>query len=391
MIDFDMTLPTRLIFGRKKEELVGKIIKEYGYQKILFVYGGGSIKSNGLYETVVAKLKEEGIEFIELSGVTSNPDVSFVTKGLELIREEPVDFILAVGGGSVIDVSKSIADNFYYDGDPLDFNKQKAKPVKALPLGCILTLASAGSETSSSCVISDYQNHFKGGYNSETHRCLFAIEDPELTYSAPKYQVGAGIIDMMMHSMERYFSQSDDNQLCDDFALSLCRNVVVAARKLLTDPFDYDARAQIMLASSLAHNDLTHIGKYRDAWYIHPLEHAVSAYDPKVTHGAGIGVLYLGWAKFICHLDYPKFARFARVVFDVHEQNDEKAAIIGITEMRKFYLSLGMPTTLKELGIKESDIPSIVKLASGNGTRVIGHYPQPLEAKDIESVYRLCL
>ena len=208
----------------------------------------------------------------------------------------------------------------------------------------------------------------------------------------PLYQMGAGIIDIMMHSMERYFdAPSDNNQLCDAFALALCHNVYVAAMNWVKDPKDYDTLAQIMLASSLSHNDLTNLGKEKAPWQVHPLEMAISGYNPKITHGAGCGVVYLGWVKYIYQKEVDRFASFARAVFTLSEPNDEKAAIIGITEMERFYRHLGMPVRLGELGVTSKDLPSIVKLASGNGTRVIGNYPQSLEAKDMEAIYRLCL
>lgn len=392
MIDFQFVSPTKLYFGHKKEYEIGKILRSYGYHKILMVYGQGSIKKTGLYDIVTKSLQENSIDYLELSGIPANPDVTFVRQGVALIKKEPVDAILAVGGGSVIDVAKSIGDSYYYDGDPLDFNLGKAAPTACLPIGVILTIAAAGSETSPSCVISDYTTGFKKGFNSDLHRCKFAIEDPELLMTLPPYQMGAGIIDIMMHSMERYFdAPSDNNQLCDAFALALCHNVYVAAMNWVKDPKDYDTLAQIMLASSLSHNDLTNLGKEKAPWQVHPLEMAISGYNPKITHGAGCGVVYLGWAKYIYQKEVDRFASFARAVFTLSEPNDEKAAIIGITEMERFYRHLGMPVRLGELGVTSKDLPSIVKLASGNGTRVIGNYPQSLEAKDMEAIYRLCL
>lgn len=392
MIDFQFVSPTKIFFGHKKENEIGKILRDYGYHKVLMIYGQGSIKKTGLYDVIVSRLKESGIEYLELSGIPANPDVSFVRKGVAILKKEPVDALLAIGGGSVIDVAKSIGDSYFYDGDPLDFNLGKASPKACLPIGVVLTIAAAGSETSPSCVISDYKTGFKGGFNSDLHRCQFAVEDPELLLTLPPYQMGAGIIDIMMHSMERYFdAPSDSNQLCDAFALALCRNVYLAALHWLKDPKDYDSLAQIMLASSLSHNDLTNIGKTKAPWQVHPLEMAISGYNPKITHGAGCGVIYLGWAKYIYPQETQRFARFAREVFALIEPNDEKAAIIGITEMERFYRQLGMPVRLNELGVTLNDLPSIVKLASGNGTRVIGTYPQSLEAKDMEAIYRLCL
>jgi alcohol dehydrogenase YqhD (iron-dependent ADH family) len=388
MIDFDFINPTRLIFGHKAEDKVADVLKGYGFSNILLVYGGGSIKRSGLYDKVVSLLDNFGIKHHELSGVTPNPEKSFVLAGLAIAKKEKVDCLLAIGGGSVLDVAKSIAVGYYYDGDPFDFNFGKAKPSKALPVGSILTIASAGSESSDSCVISDPATKIKRGFNNPINRPLFAIEDPELTYTVSPYQTAVGVTDIMMHSLERYFNASDHYQLADDWALSLCKNVMIAGKKALADPNDYDARAALMLDSSLSHDGLTGIGK-KTPFVVHPLEHGLSGYKSDVAHGAGIAICYLGWAKYVYKKDPSKFARLARVLFDVKVEDDEKAAIMGINAMSDFYRSIGMPTTLKEVGIVEKDIPLLASLVSGNGTHVIGCCPQSLENKDIEALYRL--
>jgi alcohol dehydrogenase YqhD (iron-dependent ADH family) len=390
MIDFDFINPTRLIFGHKAEEKVAEVLKGYGFSNILLVYGGGSIKRSGLYDKVIALLDNAGIHHHELSGITPNPEKSFVLSGLAIAKKEKVDCLLAIGGGSVLDVAKSIASGYYYDGDPFDFNLGKAKPSKALPVGSILTIASAGSESSDSCVISDPKTKIKRGFNNPINRPLFVIEDPELTYSVSYYQTAVGVTDIMMHSLERYFNASDSYQLADDWALSLCKNVMIAGKKALANPTDYDARAALMLDSSLSHDGLTGIGK-KTPFVVHPLEHGLSGYKSDITHGAGIAICYLGWAKYVYKKDPSKFARLARVLFDVKVEDDEKAAIMGINAMSDFYRSIGMPTTLKEVGIVEKDIPLLASLVSGNGTHVIGCCPQSLENKDIEALYRLVL
>jgi alcohol dehydrogenase YqhD (iron-dependent ADH family) len=388
MIDFDFINPTRIIFGHKAEEKIAAVLQGYGFSRVLMVYGGGSIKRSGLYDKVVRILDDAGIQHHELSGITPNPEKSFVLAGLKIARKERVDCLLAIGGGSVLDVCKSIASGFYYDGDPFDFNLGKAKPNKALPVGSILTIASAGSESSDSCVISDPETRIKRGFNNPINRPLFAIEDPELTYSVSPYQTAVGITDIMMHSLERYFNASDEYQLADDWALSLCKNVMIAGKKALAKPDDYDARAALMLDSSLSHDGLTGIGK-KTPFVVHPLEHGLSGYKSDIAHGAGIAVCYLGWAKYVYKKDPSKFARLARVLFDIKVEDDEKAAIMGINAMSDFYRSIGMPTSLKEVGIVEKDIPLLASLVSGNGTHVIGCCPQSLENKDIEALYRL--
>lgn len=390
MIDFDYQLPTRIIFGQQSENKVGEILNSYGFKKVLMVYGGGSIVRSGLYDKVVSALKGAGVAHVELKGITPNPDKHFVDAGRAIALNEKVDALLAIGGGSVIDVAKAIGVSCFYEGDPFDFNLHKVKPSKTLPLGVILTIAAAGSESSDSCVISDDATKIKQGFNSPVIRPLFAIEDPELTYGVSAYQTAAGITDIMMHSLERYFNASDSNQLADEWALDLCKNVMIAGKKALQNPADYDARAALMLDSSLSHDGLTSLGK-KFSFVVHPLEHAVSGYKSEVTHGAGIAICYLGWARYVYKKDVAKFAKLARKLFNILDDDDEKAAIMGINAMKEFYLSIGMPTSLHEVGIEEVDLPKLARLASGNGTHVIGCCPQSLNEQDIEAVYRLCL
>ena len=390
MIDFDYQLPTRIIFGRQSENKVGDILNFYGFKKVLVVYGGGSIVRSGLYDKVVLALKDAGIAHVELKGITPNPDKHFVNAGRTIALNEKVDALLAIGGGSVIDVAKAIGVSCFYEGDPFDFNLHKVKPSKTLPVGVILTIAAAGSESSDSCVISDDTTKIKQGFNSSVIRPVFAIEDPELTYGVSAYQTAAGISDIMMHSMERYFNTSDTNQLADEWALDLCKNVMIAGKKSLQNPTDYDARAALMLDSSLSHDGLTNLGK-KFSFVVHPLEHAVSGYKSEVTHGAGVAICYLGWARYVYKKDVMKFAKLARKLFNILDDDEGKAAIMGINAMKEFYLSIGMPTSLHEVGIEEADLPKLARLASGNGTHVIGCCPQSLNEQDIEAVYRLCL
>jgi alcohol dehydrogenase YqhD (iron-dependent ADH family) len=390
MIDFDFINPTRIIFGHQSEDKVAEILSSYGFKKILIVYGGGSIKKSGLYDKVIGLLDGKGIIHYELGGVTPNPDKSFVLKGRGIARDNQIDALLAIGGGSVIDVAKAIGVSFFYEGDPFDFNLHKAAPKKTLPVGVILTIASAGSESSNSCVISDYSSHFKQGFNSDLVRPLFAVEDPELTFSVSPYQTAAGIADIMMHSLERYFGASGSYQLSDDWALNLCKNVMDSGKAALKNPEDYEARAALMLDSSLSHDGLTSLGK-KAPFVVHPLEHALSGYRSEVTHGAGVAVCYLGWARYVYKQEPVKFARLARILFSLGSSNEEDSAIMGIEAMKDFYVSIGMPTSLKEVGISASDLPVLANLATGNGTRVVGCCPQPLDKKAVEAVYALCL
>lgn len=390
MMAFDFVNLTRIIFGEGKLDTVGAVLKSYGFKRVLLVYGGGSIKKNGAYDRLVKSLNEEGILFEELSGIKANPDLSFVVEGLEKLRKTPVDCILAVGGGSVIDVSKSLAVNFYHEGDPYAFNAHTETPKKALPVGVVLTLASAGSESSDSCVISDYKTNRKSGFNSPLNRPLFAIEEPSLTLSAPLFQKTCGIVDMMMHTIERYFYPTGSFTLTDRWALDLIREVRDNALRLMGKPTDPKTHGNLMLLSSLAHDGLTSLGK-SGAFSVHPLEHALSAYRPEIAHGAGIAVCFLGWAKYVYTKDLLKFATLARSIFDIKEESDQKASIMGIEAMACFYQTLHMPTTFEELGLGEEDIPALANIATGNGTRVIGRCPQSLDIEDVKAIYRLCL
>ena len=295
MIDFDFVAPTKIYFGRDKEEQVGEILLKEKAQTVLIVYGSDRIRKEGLLGRVESRLLENGISYRELNGIRPNPVADKVREGVALARKENVDYLLAIGGGSVIDTAKAIAAGYYYDGDPFDFNLKKATVGQALPIGVILTLASAGSEGSNSCVIQDDALGIKQGFNSDLVRPRFAIENPELTFSCPNYQTFAGISDIIMHSLERYFDPGDENELADDWALDLIKNTMVAAKRLLVDPKDYQARARVMLNSTLSHNGLTGLGK-KFFFVVHPLEHALSGYVPKVTHGAGVALIWPAWA-----------------------------------------------------------------------------------------------
>lgn len=390
MIDFDFVNPTRIIFGKNKENEIASILKEYGFSRILVVYGGGSVIRSGLLQKTLSSLDNAGIFHVEMGGILPNPERDYPLKGIEIARKNGIECLLAIGGGSVIDVAKAIAAGFYYEGDPFDFNLKKATPVKALPIGVILTIAAAGSESSNSCVIQDNETKIKKGFNSDLVRPLFAIEDPLLTFDVPPYQTAAGIADIMMHSMERFFDPSGEYQLSDDWALALVKNVMEAGKAAIKNPRDYDARAALMLDSSLSHDGLTSIGKVQ-AFVVHPLEHAISGYKKEVTHGAGIAVCYLGWAAYWAPKEPTKFARLARALFNINGKDEKEVAIMGIESMKDFYLSIGLPTSLEELGLGESDIPALVNLATGNGTRVVGLSPQPLDSEAVKDVYFNCL
>lgn len=386
MIDFDFVAPTRVVFGRSAEDHLSELLGEYDIHSVLLVYGGGSIKKSGLYDRVIDQLNLAKADFYEIGGIRANPTNESVFAGIKILKEHPCDLILAVGGGSVIDAAKSMGVGYYYDGDPFDFNLKKAKPSKTIPVGVILTIASAGSEMSNSCVISDDSTGIKLGFNSDLIRPLFALENPELTFTVSSYQTAVGFSDIMMHSLERYFGESDSLQLADEWALDLIRNTMEAGKRVLDKPDDYEARAALMLNSSLSHNGYTGIGKY-SPFVVHPLEHALSGYRPDIPHGEGVALLYPAWASYVCEKAPAKFAYLTRRIFNLEAKTELETAIMGVAAMKDFFHSVGMPTSFQEVGITKNDIPSLVRLASGNGTRVIGLYPQSLDEQDIENIY----
>lgn len=390
MIDFDFISPTKLFFGKNKEKEIGKIISAYGYKKVLLHFGGGSIKKSGLYDDVITSLKTNNILVVELGEVRVNPTRELVKIGVKLAQKEGVDLILAIGGGSVIDSAKAIAAGYYYGGDPFDFNLHYTKPSKALPLGVILTLAASGSEVSPSCVISDDSTNTKRGFNCDLLRPLFAVLNPELTYSVSKEQTAYGIVDIISHSFERYFSPSLNEELSDLFALSLIRHVVEVGQKAIDNPYDYEARASLMLSGALSHNGLTGLGK-KVSFPIHQLSHAISGLKPDVAHGAGLAVLIPAWMTYMVNEETRKLAEFGREVFKINFNNDLENANIAIRKLKSFFQAINAPLTLNQLGITKEDVPQLVNLVTENGTRVVGHSERPLDEKDIESIFLLCL
>lgn len=326
MKDFDFISPTKIYFGKNKEKEVGRIIKSLGYNKILFHYGQKSIKKSGLYDDVVSSLKENKIEFIELGGVEPNPDVSLCKEGIELCKKHQVDFILAVGGGSVIDSAKLIAHGVYYKGDPFDISLKKYQSKKALPLGVILTNSASGSELSNSCVISSRVNKLKRGFNTDLNRPVFVIENPEITYSLDLYTTGCGVVDIFSHTFERYFCKSEDKEFSDYIAEGLLRCVIDNGKILASNLNDYNARANMMICSSFAHNGLTSIGKEM-RMPIHQLEHELSGLYPNISHGAGLAVLIPSWMEVCYKKDIEKFEKFAENVMGIDKQIDKSKKV----------------------------------------------------------------
>ena len=390
MIDFDFISPTKIYFGTNKEELVGQICSERGYKHVYIVIGQGSVKRSGLLDTVLKSLDENDIQYQVLEGVRPNPTIDLCRKGIEEARVFVPNLILAIGGGSVVDTAKNIAVGYFYVGDSFDFNLHKVKPKKALPIGVILTIAASGSELSTSCVIQDDKTQIKQGFNDDIVRPVFAIENPKLTYSVSKVQTAYGVVDITMHTLERYFNASSDNEPADGFAEALLRSVIKAARTLINNPTDYDARAVIMLMSSLSHNGLTSIGK-GGAFFIHPVEHAVSGMYPQVAHAAGLAVLFPAWAKYYISYDVDKFDSLARNVFGLNNKNKTDNAKAGINEIEKLFAILGMPKTFKDLGIDNPDIDKLVNLITDNGERVIKHPKKDMDKEVLTTILKSCL
>ncbi|MFA6829153.1 MAG: iron-containing alcohol dehydrogenase [Bacilli bacterium] len=288
---FDFYCPTRIIYRPEGVSLIGKILKEdYGFKKAFLIYGGKSLKESSTYQKIVDSLQAEGILFEEYSGISVNPDIQDVRKIIDLARIFQPEIILACGGGSVLDTAKSVANGYYYDGNPLDFNKKTVIPLHALKVATIITLAASGSEMSDSCVISDREHNFKSGFNYQTNRPLFSLLDPTLTYSVSPYQTSMGLVDMFSHSFERFFSPSHEYEPCDDMALAVMKNVVKITKPVLANPNGYEERRSMMLCSTLAHNGFTSFGK-KNFFRVHAAEHKLSGVYPQLTHGQGIALL----------------------------------------------------------------------------------------------------
>lgn len=355
MFDFRYFTPTKVVFGKNTEDQVADLIKEFGGTKILIHYGGGSVVRSGLLKRVTDKLDSAGISYVTLGGAVPNPHLSLVYEGIELCKKEKVDFLLAVGGGSAIDSAKAIGYGLANEGDVWDFYDNKRKADGCMPLGVILTIAATGSEMSDSSVITKEEGLIKRGYSSDHGRPGFAILDPELTMTLPDYQTACGCTDIMMHTMERYFTNGGNMELTDAMAEALLRTVKKNAIILRDDPKNYDARAEVMWAGSLSHNGLTGCGNDGGDWMTHKLEHELGGlYD--VAHGAGLAAIWGSWARYVYKNCLHRFKRFALNVMEVENKGtDEEIALRGIEAMEDFYRSINMPTNLRELGVKPTE------------------------------------
>lgn len=388
--NFTYYSPTKVIFGRGTQNRVGNLVKKAGATKVLIHYGGQSAKKSGLLDQVKQSLEEAAIPYVELGGVVPNPHLELVYEGIELCKKEGVDFILAIGGGSAIDSSKAIAYGLAYDGDVWDLYTGKAKAKACYPVAAVLTISAAGSETSNSSVITYAKEGLKRSYNDNLARPKFAIMNPELTMTLPDYQTESGCTDIMMHTMERYFTNGGNMEITDAIAEGLLRNVMKYAQILHTDPTNYEARAEIMWCGSLAHNDLTGCGNDGGDFVSHLLEHEMGGmFD--VTHGAGLAAVWPSWARYVCSSCLPRFVKYAINVMGVEPGADDmETAEKGIQAMEAFYHSIGMPINMKELGIMPTD-EQIHQMALSCADACGGKKgsAKVLYADDMEAIYKM--
>lgn len=391
MENFAYYTPTKVVFGKDEEKNVGKLAKDFGAKKVLIHYGGGSAVRSGLIDRIKTSLSEENIAFVELGGVKPNPRLSLIYEGIKLAKENGVDFILAVGGGSVIDSAKGIGYGVANPDieDVWDLYIGKKKTQKCAPIGVVLTIAAAGSEMSGGSVVTKEDEQLKRSYGCDNARPKFAIMNPELTYTLPKYQIACGVVDIMMHTMERYFSPVGNLELTDKIAEGLLKTMIKYGKLSLENPNNYEARAEIMWASSLAHNGLTGCGGIGD-WSTHQLEHDLGGvYD--IAHGAGLAAVWGSWARYVYKENPRRFAQFAENVFGIEKiGTDEEVAIKGIEAMENFYKDIEMPISISETGItlSEKDIEMLAEKCSNNGTRYIGSFKK-LFKEDMAKIYSM--
>ena len=410
MNDFTYCSPTKFVFGRGVVDEVGAGLAELGYKSALVVYGRGSVIRTGTLDRVLTSLDKAGISHAQLGGVRPNPEVGLVRGGVAAARADEVDVVLAVGGGSVIDTAKAIAVGVPYEGDVWDLFMKKAAPVAEgkLPVACVLTIPAAGSEASASCVIQNDELGLKRGLGTELHRPVVSFMDPELTFTLPEYQTAAGITDMCAHIMERFFSAAGPVPVTDEVACGLIRALMQEAPKVLEDPEDYDARANLMWAGTQAHCDIAGLGRSINGgraggWESHALEHELSAHDPKIAHGAGLAVIFPAWMRYVWRSAPERWLTFGKLVFDIEpvdvvedcidgtqEEAVEDAVLVTIDELQAFFCDMGMPRRLRDLGVTEEDIPALLETLEQNKGSEFGEL-QRLTMEDARAIYESCL
>ncbi len=389
MVDFSFCSYTEFVFGRGAEKKAGELLKKYGAKRTLIHYGGRSAEKSGLLSRVEESLSDAGMEYTTLGGVQPNPRLSLVRRLITLCREERIDFILAVGGGSVIDSAKAAAAGALYDGDVWDFFCGKAAfPKIAMPVGTVLTIPAAGSEGSDSMVITNEEEELKRGVSIQCIRPAFSLLNPELTFTLPAYQTACGIVDMMAHTMERYFTNERHVELTDTWCEGLLRTVIRNAPKVMENPCDYDARAEIMWAGAMAHNNVLGCGRVGD-WASHQLEHELTGlYD--VAHGAGLAVVMPAWMKYVLRHDVARFCQFAERVFDVQADyfDMEASAFEGVRRLEQFFTSIGMPTRLSGLSIGNDRLEEMARKVRLQPDGKVGNFVR-LTPDDCLEIYRL--
>lgn len=400
MNDFTFYSPTRIVFGRDAIDRTGQELAAAGFGRALIVYGGGSVVRTGTLDRVKASLDAAGIAHVELGGVRPNPEVTSVRAGIEIARAEAVDVLLPVGGGSAMDAAKAIALGTVYEGDVWDLFSKRAAPKGRIPVVAVPTIPASGSEASDSAVISNDAEHLKCGLNTNLNRPVLAIMDPALTFTLPPYQTAAGVTDMIAHIMERFFSGEPGAPVTDNIACGIIRAVMDEAPRVFDDPCDYDARANIMWAGTLAHNGLAGCGVNipggRDGdWTCHGMEHELSALDTAITHGAGLAVIFPAWMRYVWQEHPERFLTFAKGVFDIEPIDDSEEAVrdavtATIDELQDFFVSLGMPRTLGEFGVKEDDIDQMLAGLKINRGEVFGSFKR-LTLEDARAIYRSAL
>jgi alcohol dehydrogenase YqhD (iron-dependent ADH family) len=389
MDNFIFRNPTKIYFGKGMENSTGEAVGEFSHN-ILLHYGGGSIKKTGLYERITASLKSAGVTWTELPGVMPNPRLSLVQEGIRICREKDIDFILAVGGGSVIDSAKAIAAGVPYEGDVWDFYENKAVPEEAIGLGTVLTIPAAGSESSNRTVITKEEGQLKRAFGSDLLYPDFSILNPELAMTLPPYQRACGIADMMAHLLERYFTNSSPVELTDRMIEAVLKTVIHNGPSVMMDGDTYDAWAEIMWSGAIAHNGSLNTGRLGD-WATHQIEHELSGiYD--VAHGAGLSALFPHWMRYVINQDLKRFVQIAVRVWNVDQnfKSDEETAYAGIEALEQFWRSLGLPTTLSELGIPGDRLEEMAGKCAGETEKPQGQFVK-LYKKDVQAILEMAL
>lgn len=391
MLNFDLCTPTRVCFGRGRENEAGALIAAQGARRPLVCYGGGSALRSGLIDRVRASIEAAGLECVLLGGVQANPTAEFASYTARFAAEKGCDFLLAVGGGSVIDNVKMAAYCVRTGWEPWDVTTHKVTPTERLGVGVILTIAATGSETSNSAVLTN--EGLKRGFSSDLNRPDFAIMNPELTFTLPTYQTACGVVDILMHTMERYMCTNEDNALVDELSEGLLRTVIAAGRRAMAQPDDYEARAALMYAGSLSHNGLTGAGRECGLW-AHKLEHEMSGLRPEIAHGAGLAVVWPAYLEFFAArgAGEARLLRYAQRIWGIAPdfEHPERSVRTGIEATRAYFAELGMPKTLRELGLREEDIAVMSGKCTDNGAKILPAI-LPLGRAETEEIFRMCL